>query len=76
VDTMTDTSNCGTCGNVCTAPAAACCNAACVNLQGDDSENCGSCGLHCGYGEVCIAGHCGPKAAVTVPLQYVPVFQP
>ncbi|HVJ90128.1 MAG TPA: LamG-like jellyroll fold domain-containing protein [Labilithrix sp.] len=70
-DLLTDTANCGACGNACTGGtvcdqgtcAATCstgltsCNGACVNLASDTSH-CGSCGTTCKATERCNASKC------------------
>jgi len=69
VDTQTDTTHCGTCGNACpmgqncVAGSCAClagrtaCTGICVDTQTDD-RNCGTCGTTCPTGQSCAAGAC------------------
>jgi hypothetical protein len=71
VDTSSDHSNCGSCGNAC-APSEACiaghctlqcpsgetdCSGTCVDLA-SDHDNCGSCGHGCSSTQVCDRGTC------------------
>jgi hypothetical protein len=66
-----DTSNCGSCGNVCAAGqlcasgvCTACpsvCAGACTDL-GSDAANCGTCGHACGASASCDNGACVPCA--------------
>jgi hypothetical protein len=71
INTDTDPSNCGTCGNACD-PGEACesgacavscsvglteCAGACVDTD-NDPENCGTCGTACEADEVCRVGSC------------------
>jgi len=71
VDTDTDETNCGSCGNTCSSGylcvAGQCeltcqteltnCTGTCVDTDTDE-DNCGSCGNICLNGEICIAGFC------------------
>jgi hypothetical protein len=70
VDTQTDRSNCGSCGNVCTDPLAECvggqcrcadpfveCGGHCVDTR-FDKNNCGSCGDRCDDMATCENGVC------------------
>ncbi len=71
VNLMTDSTNCGWCGNFCagTCSAGLCLTScvapltdcdgtgSCVDLM-TDSTNCGSCGIPCSSTETCIAGAC------------------
>ena len=71
VDTLTDRTNCGRCGNVCGSleicydgdcmlecPAGTTsCSGHCTDLESDPS-NCGVCGRACSGGQVCSAGTC------------------
>lgn len=70
VDTQTDASNCGTCGNAC-ATGASCqsggcvcpgggtaCSGACVDTN-TNADNCGRCGHSC-LGGSCVGGQCQP----------------
>jgi len=54
-DVQTDSSNCGTCGNVCPL---GCCGGKCTNVL-TDSNNCGNCGTVCPAGSPnCCDGGC------------------
>ncbi|MFZ5471543.1 MAG: hypothetical protein ACOZIN_19125 [Myxococcota bacterium] len=55
VNTQSDVSHCGACGNVC-AVGESCCNGTCVRL--DTVQNCGACGNGCTLGEGCCTGNC------------------
>lgn len=69
VSTATDSANCGTCGNACTAgqtcTGGACmcsaglsgCGGRCVDTQSDNA-NCAACGRGCQPGQSCVAGAC------------------
>lgn len=69
VDTDADNSNCGSCGNscsagtVCTLGICKCpstsvtCGSACVDLSSDPSH-CGGCDKACAGGETCVSGKC------------------
>ena len=74
VNLLTDTANCGECGNTClsgaTCTAGVCgcplggtsCSGACVNVT-SDSNNCGACGNPCSTGQVCRSGSCQATCA-------------
>jgi hypothetical protein len=69
LDTSTFSSNCGTCGNVCstgkTCQGGSCkcpgttvdCFGVCVDTS-TDSTNCGTCGANCAAGKTCQGGGC------------------
>ena len=59
VDTDTDPSSCGSCGNSCD-PGELCCDGGCVP---DDTANCGTCGNSCAPGSLCCGGQCTPQGA-------------
>jgi hypothetical protein len=70
-DTMSDSNNCGSCGNACKqgwlcyggacipkCPAGfAPCSGRCADLS-IDPDNCGACGAACDTGQTCSAGRC------------------
>lgn len=72
IDFVSDSSNCGRCGNQCSfsetctggscvcAPGYSSCMAQCVNDATfiSDNNNCGSCGHSCSVGETCTGGSC------------------
>ncbi|MEZ4391011.1 MAG: MXAN_6577-like cysteine-rich protein [Polyangiales bacterium] len=74
VNLMTNSANCGSCGNgcpsgrSCVTGACACplgqssCGSACVNLS-SNTQNCGSCGNACPSGQVCRTGSCQATCA-------------
>ncbi len=76
VDTATDPTHCGACGNRCGAGmacvagacAASCptgqivCNGVCATLA-TDRQNCGACGTACAAGQVCTAGVCATSCS-------------
>ncbi len=76
VDTQSDVSNCGTCGNACSSGescnAGECgvsctnggsiCGASCTDLDVDPA-NCGGCGTSCAAGQVCSKGACAVTCA-------------
>ncbi|MCI0334267.1 MAG: hypothetical protein L0228_13695 [Planctomycetes bacterium] len=68
-DLISDSANCGACGNVC--PGAVCANGSCVACNfpfipcggvcvdpTSDRNNCGGCGVQCANDEACISGFC------------------
>ncbi len=70
VSTLSDSTNCGTCGNVCgeglTCQDGSCepcpggatpCDGVCTNLA-FDTQNCGGCGIICAGGDTCSGGIC------------------
>ncbi len=65
VDTSTDPNNCGSCGNVCSRNAPACCGGTCVQPLADPA-NCGECGVACTNGAcsdgTCCTNTCTPNA--------------
>jgi len=52
---LTDSLNCGACGNLCPLTAPLCCSGKCVNTL-SDSKNCGGCGRVCDV--PCFLGQC------------------
>jgi hypothetical protein len=77
VDTTSDSSNCGSCGNACKAQwfcySGSCipkcpvgldqCNGRCADVS-IDPDNCGSCGAACENGQTCSAGKCSTPCPV------------
>lgn len=61
VDTATDRSNCGACGNGCAA-AESCCAGACADTR-DSPEHCGACGVSCSAAQTCCGGTCVDTAS-------------
>jgi hypothetical protein len=72
VPVLSDPTNCGACGNVCTGPGATCIagncacmgslfdycpGTGCMDVSGDDA-NCGACGNACGPMTTCAQGVC------------------
>jgi hypothetical protein len=72
IDFISDSSNCGRCGNQCSfsetctggscvcAPGYTSCMGQCMNDASfiSDNNNCGSCGRSCSIGETCMGGSC------------------
>jgi hypothetical protein len=78
VNTQGNSSNCGTCGNVCPAATPACsagvcatscgtgltmCPTGCANTM-TETANCGTCGNACTNGQSCVAGVCSGGCGV------------
>lgn len=61
VNTATNESNCGSCGETC-PPGQTCCEGTCANLATDEA-NCSACGVSCGPGQSCCGGACLDTAA-------------
>ncbi len=57
IDTRSDPTHCGACGNTC-LPDETCCDGACANTD-LDAAHCGMCNHACGPGGVCVSGTCG-----------------
>ena len=81
VNTQTDVSHCGTCGNQCSEEQA-CLNATCgcgagLTICGDTCvrlgtrNNCGACGDRCEPGTLCEAGHCNDCDICSCPDGFV-----
>ena len=83
INTLTDTRNCGSCGNSC-AIGQACTAGQCVTLSCPagqaqaicagscintltDTRNCGSCGNSCSLGQACISGQCSQTGPPPTP---------
>jgi hypothetical protein len=58
-ESVTDSNNCGACGNSCTATngGPTCCSNACTNMN-TDNKNCGACGVTCTGQTTCSNGGC------------------
>ena len=62
VSILSDTNNCGACGNVC-GKNQGCCNGACKALV--TTTDCGACGNICSGGQGCCGGSCAATNTVT-----------
>lgn len=54
---LNSNSDCGACGNNCSASGQTCCNKRCADLK-TDAANCGACGRVCPSGTQCVNGAC------------------
>jgi hypothetical protein len=56
MNTVIDSTNCGTCGHSCDS-SQKCCDSTCTDTDIDE-QHCGKCGVQCVIGEQCIGGQC------------------